>query len=267
MKIYDRDYNYLTEQEVREWEILKEKEIIQRVGELKIRKSLYREYPFAVRRKMSLFPNSHLDIVELQEEERLLMLIESYSKLLDNPLTNERNILNWLRKERAYFIIASIMKSYYSFGHHDAFIIPEFQLGNSYQVDYLLIGRSSGGYEIIFIELENPIKKATLSSGHLGENFRKGLNQVSDWNSWLEGNFNSIYETFSKYKNNDYTLPVEFLKYDSSRIHFVVVAGRREHFNEKTYEIKRQKLKEGILLLHYDNLYDMSKKLINEATY
>ncbi|WP_242731704.1 Shedu anti-phage system protein SduA domain-containing protein [Bacillus altitudinis] len=110
-------------------------------------------------------------------------------------------------------------------------------------------------------------KNTTLSTGHLGETFRKGLNQVSDWSSWLEGNYNSIYETFNKYKNNLQTLPIEFLKYDSSRIHFAVIAGKRDDFNEKTYEIKRQKLKERILLLHYDNLCDMSKNLIGEDTY
>ncbi|AZU60270.1 Shedu anti-phage system protein SduA domain-containing protein [Neobacillus mesonae] len=267
MKIYDRDYNFLTEQEENEWEVLKEKEIIKRLGKLKVKRSLYREYPVAVRHKMSLFPNNHLDIVDLQNEEQLLMLIEEYSEIIANQTMNERDILNWIKEKRAYFIIASIMKNYYSFGHHDAFIIPEFQLGNSYQVDYLLIGKSSGGYEFIFVELEHPNKNTTISSGHLGETFRKGLNQVSDWSSWLEGNYISIYETFIKYKNYNHTLPIEFLKYDSSRIHFAVIAGKREHFNEKTYEIKRQKLKERTLLLHYENLYDMSKNLIGQVTY
>jgi hypothetical protein len=267
MKIYERDYNFLNDHEEREWEELKEKEIVHRIGKLKVRRNLYRDYPVAVRHKMSLFPNNHLDIVDLQKEEQLFMLIEEFSEFIADQTTNERDILNWIREKGAYFIIASIMKSYYSFGHHDAFIIPEFQLGNSYQVDYLLIGKSSGGYEFIFVELEHPNKNTTLSTGHLGETFRKGLNQVSDWSSWLEGNYNSIYETFNKYKNNHQTLPIEFLKYDSSRIHFAVIAGKRDDFNEKTYEIKRKKLKERILLLHYDNLYDMSKNLIGEDTY
>lgn len=268
MKLYDRDFNTLNADEIKEWEELKEKEIVNRMGKFKIRKSLYREYPVAVRHKMSLFPNNHLDIVDLQKENALYPLIEGYSQIIENELTNERDILNWVKENKAYFIIASIMKSYYSFGHHDAFIIPEFQLGNSYQVDYLLIGKSSDGYQFVFVELEHPNKNSTLTSGHLGETFRKGLMQVNDWDSWLQGNYSSMFETFNKYRNSEHTLPIEFLKYDRSRIHYVVVAGKRDHFNEKTYEIKRQKLSsERILLLHYDNLNDTAKSLVGELTY
>lgn len=52
-----------------------------------------------------------------------------------------------------------MLKGNYNFGHHDAYIIPEFMLGNSYKVDYLLIGKSSRGYEFVFIELEKPYWK------------------------------------------------------------------------------------------------------------
>lgn len=69
MKIYPRDYTTLTQEEIEEWEVLKEKEIVRRIGkgDLAIRKSLYREYPVAVRHYESLFPNNHLDIVDLQK--------------------------------------------------------------------------------------------------------------------------------------------------------------------------------------------------------
>jgi hypothetical protein len=63
MNIHSRDYSTLTAQELIEWEILKEREIIHKIGMggLAIRKSLYREYPMAVRHYMSLFPNNHLE--------------------------------------------------------------------------------------------------------------------------------------------------------------------------------------------------------------
>ena len=144
MKIHSRDYSTLTQEELNEWGILKEKEIIHKIGkgDLAIRKSLYREYPVAVRHYMSLFPNNHLDIEDLQKIEYLTALTEKFYSVIDNPDSNERSVLNWIREEKAYFIIASIMKGSYSFGHHDAFIFPEFQLGNSYQVDYLIVGKS-----------------------------------------------------------------------------------------------------------------------------
>lgn len=264
LKIYDRDYNYLTEQEIREWKNIKDKEIQynRKFG----KKNLFPYYPAAVRHKLSLFPNNYLDPCELKNEEKLLILIEEYMKVISNKTTDERDILNWIRDNKAYHIIASILK-YYPFGHHDAYIFPEFQLGNSYRVDYLLIGKGSGGYEFIFVELEHPYKKITLASDNLGETFRKGLYQVDDWNLWLQDNFKSLYHTFNKYKNKEKELPHDFIINENSRFHFVVVAGRREHFSEKTYAIRRQYFRNGILLLHYDNLYDMSKSLIGKQSY
>ncbi|EGQ23769.1 hypothetical protein HMPREF9372_2653 [Sporosarcina newyorkensis 2681] len=267
VKIYSRDFTVLTKEELKEWEILKDKEVVHRSGNFVVRRSKYREYPAAVRHYESLFPNNHLDIVDLQKIEQLTKLTEKFHQMIDNPNSNERSILNWIRENRAYFIIASIMKGPYNFGHHDAFIFPEFQLGNTYQVDYLIVGRNSGGYEFIFVELEHPNKNITLADGHLGDAIRKGERQVIDWKYWLEANYATLYETFNKYKDPKKLLPVEFMKYDSTRIHYAVIAGRRNDFNEKTYQLKRQKLTEGILLLHYDNLYDSAMALIGESTY
>ncbi|WP_051688323.1 Shedu anti-phage system protein SduA domain-containing protein [Desulfofalx alkaliphila] len=268
MKIYSRDYSILTQEELKKWEVLKEKEIVSSLGDdLVIRKNLYREYPVAVRHFISLFPNNHLDIMDLQQATHLKVLTEEFYRIINNPSTTERFILNWISQTKAYFIIASIMKSSYSFGHHDAYIFPEFQLGNSYQVDYLLVGKNSGGYEFVFVELEHPNKNITLANGHLGDAIRKGERQVIDWKYWLEANYTTIYETFNKYKSPERNLPIEFMKYDSTRVHYAVVAGRRNDFNERTYQLKRQKKLENILLLHYDNLYDSAKAVIGELTY
>jgi len=270
MKIHLRDYCALTQEEIVGWEVLKEKEIVRRIGkgDLVIRKSLYREYPVAARHFMSLFPNNHLDIVDLQQIEQLTTSTEGFHQIIVNPVSNERSILNWIREEKAYFIIASIMKGSFSFGHHDAFIFPEFQLGNSFQVDFLIVGKSSGGYEFIFVELEHPNKNITLKDGHIGDAIRKGERQVIEWKYWLEANYATLYETFKKYKSPGQDLPEEFMKFDSTRIHYTVVAGRRDDFNDRTYQLKRQKrLSENILLLHYDNLYDSAKALIGEPTY
>lgn len=211
MKVHPRNYSILTQEEL------------------------------AARHFMSLFPNNHLDIVDLQQIEQLTSSIEEFYQIIVNLTSNERSILSWIREEEAYFIIASIMKGSYSFGHHDAFLFPEFQLGNSYQVDYLIVGKNSGGYEFIFVELEHPNKNITLKDGHIGDAIRKGERQVTDWKYWLESNYTALYETFKKYKSRDQDLPEEFMKFDSSRIHYVVVAGRRDDFNKKTYQLKLQK--------------------------
>ncbi len=269
MKIYERDYSKLTEQEIKDWEELKLKEIVNKNDtKLRIRKSLFRQYPKAVRHYLSLFPNNYLDIEELKDEKTILRLCDEFLVVLNDANTNERTVLNHVKDKNAYFIIASILKSNYNFGHHDAFIIPEFMLGNTYKVDYLLIGRNSGGYKFVFVELQNPYGKITISDGDLGDEFRKGIKQIDDWEVWLESNYSSLNETFQKYKHPEMLLDNEFCRLDKTRIHYVVVAGRRKDFNNKTYRIRR-KFEESrkIVLLHYDNLYDSTKELFGKSTF
>ncbi|MCY9698394.1 hypothetical protein [Paenibacillus alginolyticus] len=80
------------------------------------------------------------------------------------------------------------------------------------QVDFLIIGKNSGGYEFIFIELEARYGKITMADGELGDVFRKGIRQVKDWGDWLEAYFTAFQETLLKYKNLEQPLPLEFLK-------------------------------------------------------
>ena len=55
------------------------------------------------------------------------------------------------KDKKYYHIIGSIIWGLsINIGNHGAYLFPEFQLGNSYKADYLLMGKSSGGYEFIF---------------------------------------------------------------------------------------------------------------------
>ncbi|WP_062353361.1 hypothetical protein [Bacillus kwashiorkori] len=94
MKIYTRDYTVLTTEELKEWDNLKEKEIVHKSGKFVVRKNKYREYPVAVRHYESLFPNNHLDIVDLQKVDMLSELVEEFHQLIDNSTSNEKSILN-----------------------------------------------------------------------------------------------------------------------------------------------------------------------------
>lgn len=272
MGIYERDYTVLTKEETGLWEILKQKEVVDKIGDLEIRTSLFREYPRAVRHYMSLFPNHYLDIEDLTNETELSHLSESFLDVITNPTSNERSILTWIRDKKAYFIVASILQ-YYNFGHHDAFIFPEFRLGSSYQVDFLVVGLNSGGYEFIFVELEAPNGRITTADGNIGDAFRKGMNQVEEWKGWISEYYSSFQETFNKYKHPNIPLPREFMSLDATRLHYAVVAGRRYDFekqgtNKRTYRIQRRTLEEQkIRLIHYDNLYDTSKAIVGKATY
>lgn len=53
-----------------------------------------------------------------------------------------------------------------------------------------------------------------------------------------------------------------------SRLNYVVVAGRRNDFSEKTYEIGRKfQKRNNIRIMHYDNLIDAFKELTRHRNY
>ena len=266
MKLYQRDFCTLTPAEQEKWESIKKKEVVRKSVRFEVRKSSFRDYPKAIRHYLSLFPNNYLDILELQETERLTSLVEDFVRFVDLRETKERDIIDFVKKNQAFFIIGSLLKyRYFEFGHHDAFLFPEFQLGNSYQVDYLIVGRGSGGYQMVLVELQSPYGSITISKGNLGSVFRKGLEQIDEWDKWIESYYPSLKETFDKYKKPCAILPDEFYTLDKSRIHYLVIAGRRSDFTDRTYRNRR--LKKDVLILHYDNLIDLARYIINKNTY
>jgi hypothetical protein len=264
MQLYDRDYRSLLPAEHQEWQALQESEVVQRIAGAEIRRSRFREYPKAARHFTRLFPNNYLDTVELNEKEVLSERIRGFTALLDSESVSERQVLNFIIEQRAYFIVGALLHAYFPFGHHEAYLFPEFQLGNSFKVDHLLVGKNSGGWHFVFVELEAPTGKITLVDGSLGETFRKGLAQVGEWDAWLDARYSSISESFEKATRAGTVLPTEFCQLDRSRIHFVVVAGRRKDFREATYRICR---KQPQHLLHYDNVVDAARYVIGELTY
>lgn len=100
----------------------------------------------------------------------------------------------------------------------------------------------------------------------MGEVIRAGIHQIDSWKTFIESNFLTIAKEFQKYTNQ--SLPREFYNFDSSRMHYAVVAGRREHFSDNTRILQRRlEHQQNIKLLHYDNLLDDAMRLIGHQTY
>lgn len=271
--LYDKDYRILSKEEKSKMQ--KAEEILNK-SQVKNDGSFGLKNLFAYYENLSdealhykqLFPNNYLNTRHLKDRIKLTATIEEFKSLLDG-LATERDILNFIRDKKAYFIIASILKGYhYRFGHHKAFAFKEFELPPNHLADYLLVGKSSGGYEFIFVELENAHGQITNADGEFGATIRKGIKQVNDWDNWLEGNFASLRLVFDKHIGTTEQLPREFYELDKSRLHYVVIAGRRKDFSKKTYQLKRKLLKSNnILLLHYDNLFDSVEFLLTAGNY
>jgi hypothetical protein len=269
MNLYERDYLKLTDEDVEKWEAVREKGKFTEEGK-KLpfgRRNLFRDLPKAIRHHKSLFPNNYLDFAELRKKQEVLhSQIDGFEELLCQDSTGESQILAYINSGN-YHIAASIMRLY-RFGHHGGFLFKEFPLGVSYRADYLLVGRASGGHQFIFVEFESNKGNVVIKDGNFGDVLRKGINQINDWKRWVSKNYPSLKEVFDKVRNKKYALPDEFYELDITRIHYVVVAGRRDDFNdEANYERRRTEKENGIKVLHYDNLIDVARNAIGENTY
>ncbi|UNL87489.1 Shedu anti-phage system protein SduA domain-containing protein [Priestia koreensis] len=274
MKLYKGiDYLQVSSEDLLEYEKIRDSELLHptETGMLKrVRINKFHEYPKSVRHNKHLFPNNYLDIVELKQHDKIRELAVDFEKLLDtNP--NEQTILNFINDYENYLIIASLF-TYYNFGHHEAYLFKEFALNTQYRTDYLLVGKGSGGYEFVFIELESPSNNPFKNKGtELSQYYQNGINQVKSWERFLEQQFLSLQPKFLEAKKSDLNLRSEFINSDSSRRHYIVVAGRREHYEtnpDYSYSIRRYEEKNArIKLLHYDNLIDLTQNLVGKNTF
>ena len=266
MKLYQRDYSEKpTESEMEEYKRIREEE---KSGRRFGRKNLYYKYPEAIRRYKSLFPNNHIELIDWKKSSKMNELTKEFEQIVHDENSNERDILKFINHTPAQYIIGSLL-IHKDFGHHETYIFPEFSIGNgTYYADYLIVGKYSGGYEFVFVELEAPNKSTTIKSGYEGLATRSGLNQISDWKCQIEANFTSITKEFEKLCIDAKKLPLEFRQYDSTRMHYMIITGLRDDYNDVTYRTRRLMAKEqGIKMYHYDNLIDLSKSLEEKNTF
>ena len=268
MNLYDRDYSELIGDDQDYWEKMVEEENAHKKEKFFIEIPKFREHPKAIRHFQSLFPNNYLDPVDLTSEaENFSEIVLAFKDELDSEDFNERSICKFIKDNEAYFIIASLLKEYCNFGHHSAFLFPEFKLGVDWEVDYLLVGENSDGWHFLFIELQEPTGNIVLQNGEFGECFRKGFAQIKEWETWLEANYPSIKQTFDKSRNPMYDLPDEFYTLDKTRIKFGVIAGRRKDFDQVAYRRARDYEKQLTIVTHYDKLIDTANNIIGQAVY
>jgi hypothetical protein len=254
--LYDRDFRVLTPKEQAQWQKAQDYAAKRKEYTLIQMNRFHALMPEAGYYYQSLFPNNFLHAKVLKDHEKLDLASQQFLAVLDNDPT-ERAVLNFINNNYHYFLIGAILKSSYFFGHHGSYAFKEFELPPNFVADYLLVGKSSDGYQFVFVELESPTGPIVNTDGTFGVNIRKGLKQIEDWDNWIDGHFSHLKLMFQKYLGTMETMPDEFMTLDKTRIHYALVAGRRKDYKERTYRARRKlKRERNITLLHYDNLID-----------
>lgn len=183
-----------------------------------------------------------------QESEELLEVIKTARK--------ESDVQDYIKRNKKWFVPLSILKAY-DFGHHFSCVVPEYQLGAEYRLDYLLIGKNSLGYQFVFVEFEDvnvDFKLKTTNSET--DKVRKGINQIRYWKRWIEQNngyfFNS--EGIKEFTNN---MPLW-------AFHYCLIVGRRDRMDDMSNQLRGETEKDtAVKIMSYDRLVDYVELLHN----
>ena len=182
------------------------------------------------------------------------------SKLLLNALDNakkENDIQKYIKDNKKWFIPASIFEDY-DFGHHEAYIVPEQALGSEYRVDYMLLGKNSMGYHVIFVEFEDVNTDFILKNSNTeSDSVRKGLTQIRDWQLWIDSNKEYFFRScgIDKIANN---IP-------SWGINYCLVVSRRNRMDDRANSLRGTLMNNyrELKIISYDRLVDNVKRLVN----
>ena len=171
--------------------------------------------------------------------------------------TKEKDIQDYIKQNRKWFIPASIFKNY-DFGHHEAYLVPEQALGNKYRVDYMLLGRNSLGYQIVFVEFENiNVDYCLKKSPRQSDAVRKGIDQIKDWRRWIDDNRKNFLDDCGL-RDISGNIPVWGFWY-------CLVVGRRDRMDSIANELRGQEqyITPQLKIISYDRLVENVELLHN----
>lgn len=134
---------------------------------------------------------------------------------------------------------------------HCHYVIPKFRFGGQYVSDFLLPEMTSGGTFWTFVELEPANAKLVTTKGQFAERVRGGLQQLRDWELWVEDNRDHAIRP----RPNGLGLG------DIAGIWTWLVVGRRANVNEEFNRLRRQATKDkGLTIMTYDRLIERYRK-------
>jgi len=111
------------------------------------------------------------DIVDPQTSEYLAALEAS---------NGERHMLTYFKQHPAL-----IYRHTVPCRGHDDYVIAEFEIGNEYKVDFVVLNSYSGGWEIALIELEPVGAKLFNKDRTPARELRTAMRQLDDWRRFI----------------------------------------------------------------------------------
>jgi hypothetical protein len=143
-----------------------------------------------------------------------------------------------------------ILSQQFAHCHH---VFPKVALGSQYETDFMCLDIPSSGKEWVGVELESHQKKVITKSGRKTADLEHAIQQIRDWRSWVTDNLS--YARQSKEQNGLGLVDI------IPRFFGYVIIGRREDFNQKFNELRRQLLRDELITVRsWDGIIEWGRK-------
>jgi len=106
-------------------------------------------------------------------------LSDEFRSILDDPHSTERDVHRFLKE------YPHLMIDLFNVSWNYKRVVSEFQLGNAYRADFLVLSADSGRWHAVLIELEGPHDRLYLKNGTPSEKLRVAQQQVKDWEHYV----------------------------------------------------------------------------------
>ena len=196
-----------------------------------------------------------------------------------NQARGEREIHAFLKKE-PLLVWATFMNC----GGHSDYVIPEFSLAGKYRTDFVIMQSFSGGWNVVFVELE-PVdeKPFEQNSKNPSKRLRGAMKQVNDWRNFeMDEGATLRFLLADAAQKNDTLYPEHNLAREPSCVkmplrdpktylccEYFIVMGRRSHFDETLIHEKSKfaRHNSNVEILTYDRFTDVAEKLEQQNQY
>src|SRR3989304_795577 len=182
---------------------------------------------------------------------------------------NEREIQPYLKKN---LLIVRNTLNYWAWNYTE--VIPEFQVGNEYRADFLILSADSGSWHAVFVELKSHRARQFTKAGIPTKSLSLALRQLDDWERWLDKNDNAFRLSLSRHFEkkrvaaqcstaDSHIRAAEEIIDPRTPItkHYKVLLGRRSMLSKEENERRAAFLRKNHEILTYDRLLDTATKI------
>lgn len=187
-----------------------------------------------------------------------------------NSSEGERDVSRYIRQHAAV-----LLWTFVSTGGHSKYVVPEFQFGNKYRADFVIVWSCSRKFKVHFIEFEPPDDPVITRNGRPTGRLNSAISQIGDWRMFVEENHALVKNDLSDWCRKKDVLRLHSKKipfnYSGQRLNdndnfvmweYHVVTGRRDKITPEMGRKINQYHHNGFVdVCSYDRLIDVASNI------